>query len=166
MTDPVLIVDREGTIKHANDAARTTLGAHTGGSCFSTVRGRDHVGRTVCGATCPRRLHQGEPRVDQVHQVRDRPARLVCSKVGEVVTVIVREVFELPKHGLSEREREVLQLVASGLTDGEVGERLGISTATARTHVENVRHKLGARSRTEAVARALTLGVIQLVLTP
>ncbi|MCA9572588.1 MAG: helix-turn-helix transcriptional regulator, partial [Myxococcales bacterium] len=134
--------------------------------CFSTVRGRDAEGRMVCRADCPRRLHCGEPRVDEVHHVRDRPSRLICAKVGEVVTVFVREVFQPPLQDLSDRELEVLQLVASGRTDGEVGVQLGISIATARTHMENVRRKLGARSRAEAVARALTLGRIRLPAEP
>ena len=106
------------------------------------------------------------PGVDEVHHVRDRPSRLICAKVGEVVTVFVREVFQPPLQDLSDRELEVLQLVASGRTDGEVGVQLGISIATARTHMENVRRKLGARSRAEAVARALTLGRIRLPAEP
>lgn len=48
---------------------------------------------------------------------------------------------------LTPREREVAQLVAEGLTNREIAERLGISEATARTHVERVRNKLGVRTR-------------------
>jgi DNA-binding NarL/FixJ family response regulator len=52
---------------------------------------------------------------------------------------------------LSPREFEVLQLVAEGLTDRLIGERLGISAKTVSEHVENVRSKLGASNRASAV---------------
>lgn len=54
---------------------------------------------------------------------------------------------------LSQRERDCLAYVADGLSDGEIAERLGIAQATAHSHVENAKRKLGARSRAQAVAR-------------
>jgi LuxR family maltose regulon positive regulatory protein len=60
---------------------------------------------------------------------------------------------------LSERELEVLRLVAAGLSNREIGSRLFISPGTAKTHVHNLCGKLGVRNRTEAATRAKELGM-------
>ena len=54
---------------------------------------------------------------------------------------------------LSLREREVLRLLADGLTDREIAETLTISTRTVETHVSTILHKLGVRNRAEAANR-------------
>jgi pimeloyl-ACP methyl ester carboxylesterase/DNA-binding CsgD family transcriptional regulator len=61
---------------------------------------------------------------------------------------------------LSRREREVLQLVANGLSDREIAEQLIVSPHTVHRHVANIRHKLGRGSRTAAVAEAARLGLL------
>jgi DNA-binding NarL/FixJ family response regulator len=58
---------------------------------------------------------------------------------------------------LSRREEEILRLLASGLTDREIGEALTISTRTVETHVSNILRKLDARNRAEASRRYLEL---------
>ena len=55
---------------------------------------------------------------------------------------------------LSRREREVLTLVADGLSDREIAERIAVSPHTVHRHVANIRHKLGSGSRAAAVAEA------------
>lgn len=55
--------------------------------------------------------------------------------------------------GLSQRESEVLGLLAEGLTDRRIGEALTISARTVETHVSSILHKLGARNRAEAAQR-------------
>jgi len=62
---------------------------------------------------------------------------------------------------LSEREIEVLTLIAHGLTNREVGEQLYISQGTVKAHTSNIFGKLGVRSRTQAVARARDLHILQ-----
>ncbi len=62
--------------------------------------------------------------------------------------------------GLTDRETEVVRLVAAGCTNAEIGARLHITTKTAGHHVSNVLAKLGVRSRAEAVAAALGAGVV------
>lgn len=61
---------------------------------------------------------------------------------------------------LSPREQEVLTLVAQGLSNREVGERLYISVPTVKKHMENIHSKLYVRNRTQAVARARELGLL------
>jgi pimeloyl-ACP methyl ester carboxylesterase/DNA-binding CsgD family transcriptional regulator len=61
---------------------------------------------------------------------------------------------------LSGREREVLALVAAGLSDQEIADQLIVSFHTVHRHVANIRHKLGRTSRTAAVAEAARLGLL------
>jgi len=61
---------------------------------------------------------------------------------------------------LTDRELEVLQLVASGMSNGEIAGRLIITVGTVKTHVHNICGKLAVRSRTQAVARARELALI------
>jgi LuxR family maltose regulon positive regulatory protein len=64
---------------------------------------------------------------------------------------------------LSERELEVLHLVAEGLSNQEVAHRLSISVRTVKWHTGNIYGKLGVKNRTQAVARARSLGVLPAV---
>jgi len=57
---------------------------------------------------------------------------------------------------LTEREREVMTLVASGLQTGDIAERLFLAPETVKSHVQNAMGKLGAHTRAHAVAIALT----------
>jgi LuxR family maltose regulon positive regulatory protein len=61
---------------------------------------------------------------------------------------------------LTGRELEVLRLMSRGASDAEIAEGLYVSLATARWHAANIRAKLGARSRTAALARARELGLL------
>jgi LuxR family maltose regulon positive regulatory protein len=62
---------------------------------------------------------------------------------------------------LSERELEVLQLVAIGLSNREIAERLFLATGTVKKHLSNIFGKLDAQNRTECVARARELGLLE-----
>jgi DNA-binding NarL/FixJ family response regulator len=63
---------------------------------------------------------------------------------------------------LTNRERQVLGLLADGFGNKQIAARLGISTKTVKTHLELLFDKLGASSRTEAVATAVRRGVLLL----
>ncbi|MDX6636526.1 MAG: hypothetical protein QOJ01_37 [Solirubrobacterales bacterium] len=60
----------------------------------------------------------------------------------------------------SARERQILALLAEGETDSRIAAQLRLSPATVQTHVRNAKAKLGARTRAQAVALALTGGLI------
>jgi len=63
---------------------------------------------------------------------------------------------------LTERERQVVQLLSEGLSNKLIADRLGISDHTAKFHVNGVMMKLGASTRTEAVVEAMRRGLIKL----
>ena len=62
---------------------------------------------------------------------------------------------------LTEREREVVALVAEGLSNGEIARRLVVSPATAKTHVSRAMGKLGARDRAQLVVIAYESGLVR-----
>ena len=61
---------------------------------------------------------------------------------------------------LSDRESEILGLMAQGLRNKEIGEKLFISPGTVKRHAHNIYGKLAVRSRQEAVAKAKGLGIL------
>lgn len=67
---------------------------------------------------------------------------------------------EIEKLGLSKRELEVLQLMAEGLSNQEIGDRLFVSLNTVKTHSSNVLEKLDVKRRTQAVEKAKRLQII------
>jgi DNA-binding NarL/FixJ family response regulator len=79
-------------------------------------------------------------------------------------TLLPPGLFEEPPadEALTPRELEVLQLLAEGLANRAIAQRLGISEHTVKFHVNAIMGKLGAQSRTAAVVRATRLGLILL----
>lgn len=64
------------------------------------------------------------------------------------------------KDKLSDREKEVLKMVAAGYTSGEIGSQLAISAQTVNTHIKNIYRKLQVRSRAQAVNMAVQRGIL------
>lgn len=79
-----------------------------------------------------------------------------------VPTQPIREHAPKGKGELTERERQVVQLLSEGLSNKLIADRLGISDHTAKFHVNGVMMKLGASTRTEAVVEAMRRGLIKL----
>lgn len=74
----------------------------------------------------------------------------------------VRLAESFPRHGLSQREIEVLEHVATGLRNKEIAYKLALSEATVNAHVKRILEKLHVSDRTQAVTTALRRGIIKL----
>lgn len=86
------------------------------------------------------------------------------SELLAVIRGLLPEPLTAPKSPeiyLTERELEVLSAAARGWTNKQIGLRLRISDRTVQVHLQAIYHKLGASNRTEAVTRALSLGLIK-----
>jgi DNA-binding NarL/FixJ family response regulator len=79
-------------------------------------------------------------------------ASVATSVVREAAACSRRREAVQERFGLSTREREILELVARGLSNAAIGRRLGVAEKTVRNHLHHAYAKLGAASRTEAVA--------------
>ncbi len=69
-------------------------------------------------------------------------------------------LIDATKAGLSKREHEILLLMAEGLSNQEIAERVFVSVTTVKTHVSNILFKLDAPRRTQAVVKARALNII------
>jgi LuxR family maltose regulon positive regulatory protein len=79
-------------------------------------------------------------------------------KVASTIAQVDQSGFVDP---LSDREIEVLQLIANGLTNQEISNRLFLSVHTVKTHTRNIYSKLDAHHRAEAVAKAKAFGILE-----
>lgn len=88
--------------------------------------------------------------------------RLTRPKVVEIPVTgpFERDEAALKKLGISKREFEILELIAAGLSNQDIADKLFVSTSTVKTHVSNVLAKLDASRRTEAIARAKQMRII------
>jgi two-component system response regulator DegU len=87
----------------------------------------------------------------------------------DIATSMLNEVHRLAPAGTSDaeslvtkREEEVLQLIADGLSTTEVAARLYISVKTVKNHLASIYQKLDSRDRTQAVLRAVRMGIVRL----
>ena len=105
-------------------------------------------------------LHEAANRGTAAHYIRhllaafpgNGPKQAVSSRTQAPVSELVEP--------LSEREIEVLRLIAEGLTNSEIASRLYLSLNTVKVHTRNVYGKLGVNNRTQAVVRGTALGIL------
>jgi len=102
--------------------------------------------------------------VGAIRQVLAGESLLNASLVGELLQRLAKETKPPPAsptpHTLSDRELDVLRLLAAGRTNREIAQRLVLSVSTVKTHVEHLLAKLGAADRTQAAVKASRLGII------
>ena len=92
---------------------------------------------------------------------RPGPERVVVREVVvEAPATFVRDERTLEALGLAPRELEVLELIAAGLSNREIADRVHVSENTVKTHLSRVFDKLGARRRTQAVQLGKDLRLI------
>jgi DNA-binding NarL/FixJ family response regulator len=91
-------------------------------------------------------------------------AGLVVIEAGSLTALLreLRPASEALSEPLSDRELEVLNLIAEGQSNKLIAHSLGISEHTVKTHVASIFAKLGAGSRTEAVSQAIRRGLVML----
>ena len=106
-----------------------------------------------------------EQLVAGIRAVADGDALLAPTVTRRLVETFVRSArVAAPPAALAElteREREVLALMARGLSNAEIAERLVVSGTTVKTHVARVLQKLGLRDRVQAVVLAYETGIVQ-----
>ena len=99
--------------------------------------------------------------IDAIRSAREGRPVLAPGAMKALMDRTVAPV-ELPAvEPLTKREREVLSLVAQGMTNPQIAEQLVISTSTVQFHVHNILGKLGVGTRTEAVAMAIQSKLIE-----
>ncbi|MEV4066988.1 response regulator transcription factor [Nonomuraea dietziae] len=98
-------------------------------------------------------VHRGEATV---------APRLLLGLIGTFVRPTRPRAVEVPAElsGLNERERQVLVLIARGLSNGQIAEEVGLSVSTVKNRVSDVFAKLGVRDRAQAVIAAYEAGLV------
>jgi DNA-binding NarL/FixJ family response regulator len=104
-----------------------------------------------------------EELISVIHTVAEGKAHLQ----PELTSMLLDHLMEMPTSEtpairMTERELSVLKLLARGASNKEIGNQLAISEHTVKTHVANIFSKLESRDRTEAVAKAIQKGLIQI----
>ena len=124
---------------------------------LTTVAGDEDIYRAL-EAGARGYLFKDMARKELVQAIRTvhRGQRYIPAQVGS------RIAENLPRPDLTSREIEVLQLMAGGMRNKEIGHKLHISETTANSHVKHILEKLNASDRTQAVTAALRRGIIRL----
>ena len=92
-------------------------------------------------------------------------SRRMTARLMRGVADLSRQRAEPEKH-LTEREVELLRLVAQGMSNKEIAQQLTISENTAKYHIRNILQKLGAQNRAEAITQAMRTGLLDLDSAP
>ena len=127
-----------------------------------TAVAEDSMLVTATEAGCAGFILKTSPLDELVTAVRTAAAGeiMVSSELLARLLNRLHHQHERPAHDLTGREREILELIAEGLTNGAIAKRLFISVNTVRNHVQSVLAKLDAHSKLEALSVAIREGLI------
>lgn len=161
----VVVSGADGTVLTTNSAARTLLGAHGPGQpCWQLMQGVGGAAALPCRTGCTRDLHARGADDSFVCSItlRGHGYTLCCAPGADAVVTTLIPGVERPEpwEKPTPRERDVLRLLAEGLTNHEIAAALGVKERTVRAHVENLRGKLGAPTRAAIVARAFRMNLV------
>lgn len=124
---------------------------------FGLRFGRTHTLASLRHLKASGSLVAGEPDMPEDIYGAGKLANIVVHhRAAQICTAVAPRFAELRR-----RERQCLELCASGLTDADVARELGIGVATVRRHIERARVRLGASTRIQAAARAISSGQIK-----
>ena len=101
-----------------------------------------------------KKLTLSHAETEALHAVAGLLALAISQHQGPARSEADQSVLET----LTPREREVFALLPAGLSNNELGRKLGIAPGTAKTHVERILNKLGVKDRTQAAVKAVELG--------
>jgi len=106
-------------------------------------------------------IHKSKAASEVVEAIRDVARGRMLITPRTIATLIAkRRGIEAQLQSLTVREREVLGLMAAGLSSRAIAAKLGISYTTIRTHIRSVGSKLGVHSKLEAIVKARELGLL------
>jgi PAS domain S-box-containing protein len=175
---PASLHDVEGRFVHTNSAAERASGrsnAQLLGGHFTDLLPPE--ARKNVAAQFRRAVERGEPTdfetvfVDASGQLRGVRAQHLPLRQGDAVVGVLILAFDVrkppsepiglePRPHLTPRQREILDLIASGLSTSEIARELALSTETVRNHLRGVFRELHSHTRPEAIATAQRLGLL------
>ncbi|HEY9682544.1 MAG TPA: response regulator transcription factor [Oculatellaceae cyanobacterium] len=136
------------TVSESEDEVFTALASEANGYCLKDVDAKD-IDRGL------RTIKQGEFWLDP--KIGKRVIRAVEQRLSRLKTAQSKVA---DAEALSLRELEVLNLIANGMSNQEIAEKLSISPETVKTHISNMIKKLAVKDRTHAAVKAVREGLI------
>lgn len=147
----VALIDLEMPILDGIEATRQIRGASPATSVivFTSFSDRERILGALDAGAIGYVLKDAEP--EELHRAIRAAARGEAPLAPKAAAALLdARSAAIPSHDLTEREREVLQLVASGLANKQIARRLGISEKTVKGHLTNVFQAIGVTDRTQA----------------
>jgi DNA-binding NarL/FixJ family response regulator len=155
----VALIDLEMPILDGIEATRRIRGASPATSIivFTSFSDRERILGAFDAGAIGYLLKDAEP--EELHRAIRAAARGEAPLAPKAAAALLAARSSAPSHDLTEREREVLRLVASGLANKQIARRLGISEKTVKGHLTQVFQAIGVTDRTQAALWAERNGV-------